>query len=166
MSITDMWSTITPKPRGTGGNSSGRRERDELQDSEYVVEVTLFDYWPYDDGKQPKERYKWGLEVVDGLCKGKYVEKFQIASDIGLKILAEDLMLLTGEMPSVELVYDKETNHAGSIVSSLVGKKIRMRQKTSASGYPNFYFNEVVDDEFSASTAPAAGLGNDDDIPF
>ena len=166
MSITDMWSTITPKPRGTGGNSSGRRERDELQDGEYVVEVTLVDYWHYDDAKQTKERYKWGLEVVDGLCKGKYEEKFQIASDIGLKILAEDLMLLTGEMPSVELVYDKETNHAGSIVSSLVGKKIRMRQKTSASGYPNFYFNEVVDDEFSASTAPAAGLGNDDDIPF
>jgi len=166
MSITDKWSTITPKTRGTGGNSSGRRERDELQDGEYVVVVTTFDYWFYDDGKKTKERYKWGLEVVDGLCKGKYVEKFQIASDIGLKILAEDLMLLLGEMPSVEAVYDKETNHAGAILPSLLGKKIRMRQKTSANGYPNFYFNEVVDDEFSGSAAPAAELSDDDDIPF
>jgi len=162
MSIADMWNTITPRPPKSSGG--GRRDRDEIQDGEYVVTVTSFDYWFYDDGKQTKERYKWGLEVVDGLCKGKYVEKFQTASEVGLKILAEDLMLLLGEMPPVEAVYDKGTNHAGSIVSSLVGKKIRMRQKTSASGYPNFYFNEVVDDEFSG--APAAELSDDDNIPF
>jgi len=165
MSIADMWSTITPKPRGGGGNSTnGRRERDELQDGEYTVQVMSFDYWSYDDGKPNPERYKWGLEVVDGLCKGKYIEKYQRASEIGLKILAEDLMLVLGEMPPVEAVFSKADNKVGAVVSSLVGKNILMRQKTSANGYPNFYFNQVVDDEFSGTQAPE--LTDDDNIPF
>lgn len=165
MSISDMWSTITPD---TGkGKKGGRRERDELQDGEYTIAVASFDYWNYADGTNETERYKWGLEVVDGLCKGKYVEKYQKATPIGLQILADDLMLLLGEMPPGEAVYDKETNRAGAIVSAVVGKKILMRQRTSANGYPNFYFNEVVDSDFDTINAPpTAGLTDADDIPF
>jgi len=166
MSITDMWSEITPTSRGAGGKSNNvRRERDELQDGEYTVQVVSFDYWSYDDGRPNPERYKWGLEVVDGLCKGKYIEKYQRASEIGLKILAEDLMLVLGEMPPVEAVYNSSANKVGTVVSALIGKNIRMRQKTSATGYPNFYFNQVVDDEFSGAPAPAE-LADDDNIPF
>ena len=166
MSIADMWSEITPTSRGAGGKSNNvRRERDELQDGEYTVQVVSFDYWSYDDGRPNPERYKWGLEVVDGLCKGKYIEKYQRASEIGLKILAEDLMLVLGEMPPVEAVYNSSANKVGTVVSALIGKNIRMRQKTSATGYPNFYFNQVVDDEFSGAPAPAE-LADDDNIPF
>jgi|TARA_R100000234_G_scaffold92022_1_gene60185 hypothetical protein len=165
MSINDMWNTITPKSRGGSTTSNGRRERDELQDGEYTVAVTSFDYWSHDDGKPNPERYKWGLEVVDGLCKGKYVEKYQRASQIGLQILADDLMLLLGTMPSGDEVYNRASNKAGVVVSALQGKVLKMRQRTSASGYPNFYFNEVVDNEFDKSPAPDNSQ-DDDDIPF
>ena len=165
MSINDVWNTITPKARGGSNTSNGRRERDELQDGEYTVVVTSFDYWSHDDGKPNPERYKWGLEVVDGLCKGKYVEKYQRASQIGLQILADDLMLLLGSMPSGDEVYNRASNKAGVVVSALQGKVLKMRQRTSASGYPNFYFNEVVDNEFDNSPAPDTSH-DDDDIPF
>jgi hypothetical protein len=166
MSINDVWNTITPKARGASNTSNGRRERDELQDGEYTVAVTSFDYWSHDDGKPNPERYKWGLEVVDGLCKGKYVEKYQRASQIGLQILADDLMLLLGAMPAGEDVYNRAANKAGVVVSSLAGKVLKMRQRTSASGYPNFYFNEVVDNEFAAPAAAPAKSEDLDDIPF
>jgi hypothetical protein len=161
-----MWNTITPKAPGGATTSNGRRERDELQDGEYTVAVTSFDYWTHDDGKPNPERYKWGLEVVDGLCKGKYVEKYQRASQIGLQILADDFMLLLGAMPSGEEVYNRSNNKAGIVVSALQGKVLKMRQRTSASGYPNFYFNQVVDDEFSAPESTDNNLSDDDDIPF
>ena len=167
MSISDSWSTITPK-RGNSGTSNGRRDRDELEDGNYTVQVVSFDYWNHDDGRPNPERYKRGLEVVDGLCKGKYVEKYQRASQIGLQILADDMMLLLGKMPSGEEVYNRAANRAGIALSAVQGLVVKMRQQTSASGYPNFYFNEVVVDEF-APAKDAEGsteLDAEDEIPF
>tara|TARA_R110002012_G_scaffold307578_1_gene513112 strand:- start:464 stop:976 length:513 start_codon:yes stop_codon:yes gene_type:complete len=170
MGISEMWSTITPKTRGASGGSSGdKRERDELDDGNYKVQVVLFKYWMYDDGKPNPERYKWGLEVVDGLSKGKYVEKYQRCSSIGMQILADDMMLLLGRMPTGEEVYNRQANEAGAVVSAVNGITLMMRQQTSAAGYPNFYFNQVIEDEFAASPdtgSDADDDDDDDDIPF
>ena len=168
MGISDMWSSITPKAPGAKGAGGGRRERDELEDGNYVVKVVSFDYWSHDDGKPNPERYKWGLEVVEGLCKGKYVEKYQRASEIGLQILADDMMLLLGKLPGGDEIFNRAKNTAGIVVSAVYGSTIRMRQVTSASGYPNYYFNEVVQDEFASGTDDdkKSELDEDDEIPF
>lgn len=167
MSISDSWGTITPKPANSG-KSGERRKRDELEDGNYTVQVVSFDYWHHEDGRPNPERYKWGLEVVDGLCKGKYIEKYQRASQIGLQILADDMMLLLGKMPSGDEVYNREANRGGIVLSAVQGLVVKMRQQTSASGYPNFYFNEVVVDEFAPvkEAEASTGLDAEDEIPF
>ena len=167
MGISSMWNSITPKNRSAGTPSSnGRRERDELEDGNYKVKVVLFDYWKYDDGKPNPERYKWGLEVIDGAAKGKYVEKYQRCSQVGRQILADDLLLLLGRMPTEQEVYAPSTNKAGAVVSAVNGINIMMRQQTGATGYANFYFNQVVEDEFDTGSDTSNDDDDDDDIPF
>ena len=165
MGLSDMWSEIKPKPRSSG-TTSGRRERDELVDGNYTVQVVGFQYWDYDDGTRDTERYKWCLEVIDGTMKGSYVEKYSKASTVGLQILAEDLLLILGKMPEEEEVFDRGTNKVGSIVNDVVGVNINMRQKTGKTGYPNFYFNGVVTDEFADPSGDPGDKTDEDEIPF
>jgi len=152
--IDDVWGEFDAGSLRPSGGSRGGNARPpvaELEDGEYRCRVVSVDYFESQKGAF----YRWGLEVTDGLRSGAYFEKFQSASRIGLKILAEDLLLLTGGLPSKEAVYDKETNSAGAIVSEVKDKPVKVRQVTKANGYPNFYFND-------AGAADAV----DDDIPF
>jgi len=160
MGISDMWGSIAP---GTSGRS-GRRKADELEDGTYTVAVREFRYW-MKEGEPDSEQFRWGLEVVEGLNKGKYVEKYSRASQVGLSILAEDLTLILGKMPTSDEVYNRAENVAGLVVGRLVGATILMRQVTNKKGYANFYFNEVVEDEFAADE-PTPEADDDDDIPF
>jgi len=160
---TDIWDNFNPedfKPRPAGSSSNERRKVSELEDGDYVVRITNFRYWlPENPDKLKGCCYKWGLEVDDGLMKGSYVEKFQSASEVGLKILAQDMMLMVGELPSMDDIYNPEENRAGNVCAHLIGKRVKMRKSTNKNGYDTFYFNQVVSDDVAAD-------GVEDDIPF
>ena len=156
----DIWETFNAedfKPKGGGGDSgesSKRREVAPLENGDYSVRVLFFNYWVTDDGKT---YYKWGLEVDEGLMKGGFVEKFQAASDVGLKILASDLMLMLGNLPPMDAIYNPEENRAGSIQADVVGKRVKMRKSVNRNGYDQFYFNEALSNDVAVV---------DDEIPF
>lgn len=159
----DIWDNFNPedfKPRPAGSSSGERRKVSDLEDGEYVVRVVAFRYWlPENSEKMKGCCYKWGLEVDDGLMKGSYVEKFQSATEVGLKILAQDMMLMVGELPPMGDIYNPEENRAGNVYANVVGKRISMRKGTNKNGYDTFYFNQVVSDDVAAD-------GGEDDIPF
>jgi len=155
----DIWNNFAPedfKPNsggdGSGGSSSNKKPV-PLEDGDYVVRVLFFNYWTTDDGKT---YYKWGLEVEEGIMKGGFVEKFQSASDIGLKILAQDMMLLLGNLPPMDELYNPEQNKAGRVQADVVGKRIKMRKTTNRNGYDTFWFNDVASND----------VAEDDEIPF
>lgn len=161
----DLWDNFSPedyKPRPMGSSSGERRAVVDLEDGDYVVRIVAFRYWlpePDEDGKAKGHCYKWGLEVDDGLMKGSFVEKWQSATEIGLKILAQDMFLLLGELPPMGDIYNPEENRAGNVWANVVGKRIKMRKGVNKNGYNTFYFNQVVSDD-------VADAGDDDDIPF
>ena len=151
-------------------SKSAKREKTELEDGEYTVQVVTFDYFDSKKGFF----YKWGLEVDDGLMKGSYVEKFQSASEVGLQILAQDLMLLLDRLPAMGELYSPDNNSAGSVLPSLLGKRIKLRKTTNKNGYDVFWFNQCIGDGIDAgediepeekSDKVTADEG-EDDIPF
>ena len=159
----DIWDNFNPedyKPRPRGSSSGERRKPVDLEDGDYTVRIVGFRFWmPEASEKMRGLCYKWSLEVDEGLMKGSYVEKFQSASEIGLKILAQDMFLLLGELPSMDDIYNPEENRAGNVYANVVGKRISMRKGVNKNGYDTFYFNQVVSDD-------VADAGDDEDIPF
>lgn len=156
----DIWDNLNPedfKPKSSGGDSgesSKRREVAALENGDYAVRVLFFNYWVTEKGQT---FYKWGLEVDDGLMKGGFVEKFQAATDVGLKILAQDMMLMLGNLPPMDEIYNPEQNRAGNIQADVIGKRLKMRKSVNRNGYDQFYFNEVLSNDVVA---------DDDEIPF
>ena len=138
------WNKIDPR--------EFNREASDLRDGEYVVKVLDLEF---------KEipgtglAYIWKLEVCDGLCSGSYIEKFQVATKVGMKILAQDMVLLLGRQPEFAEVYNKKTGGSGPVSGELGGKTLRIRQVTKGK-YKNFYFNELL-------SSPAQDNGSNSD---
>ena len=174
MGIADEWDSITEDE--IKADAFKERPSDQYPDGLYTWKVVKFDYFV---GKTGDEYHKFGLEVTDGIMAGKYTETFGSATRIGIKILKEQLYLLTGRIPSVEEVYDREDNRAGSIKSEVLGKVVSGKKVTKRVGgkdYTSCYFNSVAPAETGYRSqrdegdAPPPSDGdapyNDESVPF
>ena len=129
--MSDMWEQTKPDVN---------RKASELRDGVYDVRVVGFEFKTIPGTGLS---YKWWLEVCDGLCSGSMIDKFQVASKVGMKILATDFMLVIGRKPTFAEIYNKQTDSVGTIEEELVGKTLRIRQTTKGK-YKNYYFNELL----------------------
>jgi hypothetical protein len=141
--------------------SEFNREKASLADGTYDAKILGFEF---------KEipgtglAYIWKLEVCDGVCAGSYVEKFQVATKVGMKILAQDMVLLIGRKPEFSEVYNKKSGTAGPVSGELKGKTLRFRQVTKGK-YANYYFNELLDSPSQDVSSSNSDDGDDYMIP-
>jgi|6_EtaG_2_1085325.scaffolds.fasta_scaffold03353_6 hypothetical protein len=137
------------------------KEASDLRDGEYIVKILGLNF---------KEipgtglAYIWKLEVCDGVCSGSYIEKFQVATKVGMKILAQDLVLLIGRKPELSEVYNETMGNTGSVGGELKGKTLRIRQVTKGK-YKNFYFNELLSSPDRDTSSNGSGDEDDYMIP-
>lgn len=129
MKLEEMWKK--------GDDSAGggmRREPDPLKDGVYRVEVVSFRFFRSNDGPY---YYSWGFEVVDGLSKGSYTEKFSGTSAISMEILNKDCRRVSGRWFDLKELYDQERDCLGPAVSELIGAVLEVQKKDDPGGRIN-----------------------------
>tara|TARA_R110000803_G_scaffold27205_3_gene63715 strand:- start:177 stop:671 length:495 start_codon:yes stop_codon:yes gene_type:complete len=164
MSFSETWDSVSDDEANESAFKD--REVDQIPDGIYQLKIVRFDYFTTEKG----EFHKWGFEVAGGIMAGKYVEKFGSEHPVSIKILKQDLRMVTGRIPQAGEVFDG--HETGPIKGELLGKVIDAK-KVTKKGYSNIYINGVASGSYADTKAQGGGYYrpeapplNDSDVPF
>lgn len=136
----------------------GRRESDVIQDGTYNFRVVAL----FVNQKDETHYGKAGLEVVDGLARGKYIENFDAIEGYGAQWFRKFLTIASGRssdnLPKWADVWDEDSGRTGPIRKEVLGAVVECRVETKRGrdrDFVNIYVNRLVKPAGSRDERPA-----------